>query len=470
MNGSGKKQLLVIGGGPGGYPAAIKAARLGADVTLVDRDGLGGTCLHRGCIPTKFMLKSARDYLTYRELAEACRERPSPPCMEDIKKKEGAVISQLAGGTASLLKQNGVRVISGTASFINPKTLRIEETGEIITPAAVIVATGSKSARLPLPGSDFPGVVDSDGLLKMKTVPASIAVVGGGYIGLEFAQIFNMLGAKVHVVELLPCVVATADEEASRAMHKILSDQGITIETEAQVREIRKDRNLLTLVYEKDGQGKEIGAEIVLLAGGRVPRTEGLGLDRAGISCGSSGNIQVNRFFETDVNGVYAVGDVTGGLMLAHKASAEGECAAVNALGTAYEAPYQAVPSVMYTFPEMATVGMTEKEAAGRYERLLVGRFPFAANGRAVLSGENRGFVKVIADAGSECIVGASIIGPEAGHLIGEIALAVEMEATLQDVAETVHAHPSFSEAVREAVMDARGEAIHIPPPRKRSQ
>lgn len=464
MNNNGKTHVLVIGGGPGGYPAAIKAAQLGADVTLVDRDGLGGTCLHRGCIPTKFLLKSAKDYAVYNAYAKKNNQTAAPPDAAELLKKKSSVVRQLTMGTGSLLKKNGVRVIAGTAVFEDKNTVVVKETGERIQPTATIIATGSRVIRPPIPGMDLTGVVDSDSILDLDRIPKSLVVIGGGYIGLEFSQIFNTLGAEVNVVEMLPGIIPTADAEAAQAMQKILTGTGISITTGSTVRKIETDPGGLCLTYEHNGEEKAVTAEMVLVAVGRAPQLEGLNIAAAGIRAEKNGTVTINAKCETGVAGIYAVGDVTGGLMLAHKASAEGECAAMNACGRSWELPYDVIPSVMYTFPEMASVGLTEEAAGQRHGELRIGRFPFAANGRAVLSGDANGFVKVIADAETDCIVGTTIIGPEAGHLIGEAALAIQMEATMEEVAETVHAHPTLSEAFREACLEAKGEAIHIPP------
>jgi len=460
-----RKNIVVIGGGPGGYPAAIKAAQLGADVTLIDRNGLGGTCLHRGCIPTKYLLKAAKEYETVVKYLKKSGGSDAPtPDLTEIMKEKLSIVDRLAGGTALLLKNNGVRVISGTATFVDPKQVRIEETGEVITGSAFIIATGSDSVTPPVDGIDSKGVFDSSKILELEKLPASLAVVGGGYIGLEFAQIYQMFGTQVTVIEMMPHILPEADMEVSSAVQKILSSHGVKIHTGARLKSINQAKKNLRLVYEKDQKTEEINAENVLVAVGRKPRIEGLGLESVGVRINDRGAIDVNAYLETSVPGIYAVGDVAGGMMLAHKATAEGETAAVNIISRPCEMSYSVVPSVMYTHPEMASVGLSEAEAKDKYGDILVGRFPLAANGRAVLSGARQGFVKVIAELETEIVVGAGFICPEAGHLVGEAALAIHMEATLDDIAETIHAHPTLSEAFREAALDAKGEAIHLPP------
>jgi dihydrolipoamide dehydrogenase len=459
-----KKNIVIIGGGPGGYPAAIKAAQLGADVTLIDRNGLGGTCLHRGCIPTKFFLKAAKENDTIVKFFKKI-DTPFPPVdVRTLMRQKAEIVGKLASGTAMLLNKNGVRVIAGTAGFADPKTIRVAETGETIGFSSAVFATGSESATLPVSGMDLEGVYDSGRILDIDHIPKNLAVIGGGYIGLEFAQIFQMFGAKVTVIEMMPHIMPGTDPEISTAMQKILNSHGIKIHTNAKLKKIQRNGPELSVNFEKGEAQETLNADAVLVAVGRKPRIDGLNLDRIGVRLDAKGAIAVNQFLETSVSGIYAVGDVAGGLMLAHKATAEGECAAVNIVEGPHEMSYAAVPSVMYTYPEMAAVGLTEAQAKEKYGEILVGRFPMAANGRAVLSGAQQGFVKVVAEMETEIIVGASFVCPEAGHLVGEATLAIQMEATLDEIAETIHAHPTLSEAFREAVLDAKGEAIHIPP------
>jgi len=321
-----KKHIVVIGGGPGGYPAAIKAAQLGADVTLIDRNGLGGTCLHRGCIPTKYLLKAAKEYETVVKYLKKSGGSDAPaPDLTTIMKEKLSIVDRLAGGTAMLLKNNGVRVISGTATFLDPKQIRIEETGEVITGSAFIIATGSDSVTPPVEGIDSKGVFDSSKILELEKMPASLAVVGGGYIGLEFAQIYQMFGTQVTVIEMMPHILPEADMEVSSAMQKILSSHGVKIHTGSRLKSINQVKKNLRLVYEKDQKTEEIDAENVLVAVGRKPRVEGLGLESVGVRINDRGAIDVNAYLETSVPGIYAVGDVAGGMMLAHKATAEGE-------------------------------------------------------------------------------------------------------------------------------------------------
>lgn len=455
--------IVVIGGGPGGYPAAIRAAQLGADVVLVEKGQIGGTCLHRGCIPTKFLLKAAREYQDHLRLHEEAGERIPGPDRIRIATRMGQVVEHLAKGTSSLLGKNGVRVVAGTASFVEPGVVRIAESGEILRASSFIVATGAGPSRPPLDGAELPGVVDSDGILALDTIPQTLAIIGGGVVGIEFAQIFRCLGTRVTVLEKLPSILATEDVDVSAVVLRTLTASGVDIHLSTSVTGISRKAGLLRVSFAQGEKSSHVDAEKVLLAVGRRPVLDDLGGDRIKLKL-QDGFVDVNDKLETNVRGVYAVGDVTGGLLLAHKAAMEGERAAENAAGVVRKLSYKAVPRVVYTSPEIASIGLTETEARCRFERLLVGRFPFSMNGRAVLEGLHLGFVKIIAEAETEAIVGVSIVGAHAADLIGEATLAVQLEATLEDLAETMHAHPTFSEALREAALDARSVAIHLPP------
>lgn len=458
-----EKEVVVVGGGPGGYPAAIKASQLGARVTLVEKKELGGTCLHCGCIPTKFLLKAAKEYALEAKRAEGALP---PVDWSFLVKQKNAMVAELAKGTRALLQKNNVKVVSGTARFEKPGLMRVLESGgEIRGSSAFILATGSENLWPPIEGRDLPGVLDSERILNLESLPKSLTVIGGGVIGVEFAQMFQRFGAQVTILELLPRILPYEDEDVSQLMLKLLGGFGIRIQVACRVLSIRPRDGGFAVAFESEKGAGEIVSEQVLVAAGRRPFHEKLGLKEIGLDAALGKPIPVNGRLETGVDGVFAVGDLVGGLMLAHKATAEGEVAACNAVGLRREMSYAAIPRVVYTDPEVASVGLSEKEARGKYGNgLLVGRFPFTANSRAVIEGTTRGFVKVLAEPKMQCIVGASIVGPQAGHLIGEFALAIQMEATLEDVVETVHAHPTLSEALREAVMDARGEAIHIPP------
>ena len=459
-------RVVVIGGGPGGYPAAIRAAQLGAQVTLLEKRELGGTCLHRGCIPTKFLLKTAKEYAFLSKHAGKGGKEPAPPAdLASWMKQKDQVVGELTKGTRSLLQKNNVRIVAGTGAFKDPQTVRVLETGEEIGGSAFILATGSENLWPPIEGKDLPGVLDSDGVLSIDALPRRLAIIGGGVIGLEFAQMFQRFGTQVSIIELLPRILPYEDEDVSALMLRLVGALGIQIHTSARVQAIRKVNGELKVVFQQEKGVGDVSADKVLVAAGRRPFHESLGLKEIGLDVSAGKPVQVNTSLQTQVPGVYAIGDLVGGLMLAHKATAEGEIAACNAAGLRKEMTYSAIPRVVYTDPEVASVGLPEAEARKKYgSELLVGKFRFAVSARAMIEGSSQGFVKVMAEPRMQCIVGASIVGAQAGHLIGELALAIQMEATLEDVAETVHAHPTLSEAIREAVLDARGEAIHLPP------
>lgn len=455
------RKITVIGAGPGGYPAAIRAAQLGLRVTLVESGGIGGTCLNRGCIPTKFLLKAAREY---RDIARHLRgAAPAPDLAGMIRRKE-EVVRQLSAGTSSLLARNGVRVVSGTASFAGRRTVRILESGELIEASAAIVASGSEPVRPPVEGINLPGVIDSDQALELSDLPGSLVIIGGGVIGVEFAQIFAMLGARVSILEALPRILFGEDEDVSAALQKALAAMGVAVRAPARVTGIAREGDGLAVSFDEEGKAWTLKADRVLVAAGRRPRLAGLGLEEIGVRTSSRGAIEVDDTLETAVAGLFAVGDAAGGLMLAHKASMEGERAAENIVGPKRTASYAAIPRVVYTSPEVACVGLRESEARERCGEVVAGRFPFSMSGRAVLEGAHQGFVKVVAEAETGCVLGVSIVGAQAGHLIGEAALAIRLEATLEDLVETVHPHPTLSEAIREAALDARGRAVHMPP------
>jgi len=458
------KRVVVIGGGPGGYPAAIRAAQLGLDVVLIDRGGLGGTCLHRGCIPTKLLLKETVDYRKAATFTSAgAGHSMPPPDVDGMMRRKAQVVDQLGRGTLGLLRKNGVRVVAGTASFLDPSRILVLETSEIFDSSAFIVATGSAPARLPVEGGDLPGVVDSDAALSIERVPRSVAIIGGGVIGVEFAQMFRNLGSAVTIVEMLPRLLASEDDDVSVALRGALESSGIAVRTGATVERIVMTPTGLRLEFREGGAVRRVDAGMVLVAVGRKPALESLSPGKAGLFL-ENGAVRVNARMETGVPGVYAVGDAVGGLMLAHKATMEGECAAQNAAGVPTVASYAAIPRVAYTDPEVACVGLTEAEARERHGDVRIGKFPFSMSGRAVLEGVTHGFAKVIAEGETGCVLGAAIVGCQAAQAIGEASLAVRLEATVGDLADLVHPHPTFSEALREAALDADGRAVHMPP------
>jgi len=451
--------VVVIGGGPGGYVAALRAAQLGAATAIVEKDRMGGTCLVRGCIPTKALLQSTELYT----LAKG--GKPFGLVTESIgfdwaaaQKRKTAVVDQLVKGVEGLLKAGGVTSYRG-AGRLAGKGL-VEVGGQIVNAKNVIVATGSGISRIPLKGAEL--TIDSDRILELPEVPARLAVIGGGVVGMEFAAMFAALGSKVTVLEMLPQVLPMVDADLVAAYGKHLAGLGGVINTNAKVEEVAKGKGGLQVRFSVGGEGGAVDADQVLLAVGRSPYTEGLGAEAAGVKL-ERGRVVVDEHLRTTADGVWAIGDVIGGIMLAHVASYEGVCAVENMVGGSSRTPdYHAVPNCVYTEPEIAHVGLGEKDAKDRGLDVKIGRFPFAASGRALTLGQSEGFVKVIADARSGKLLGAHIVGPRATDLIAEATLAVQNGLTLEELDLTIHAHPTLPESLLEAALAAQERAIHI--------
>ncbi len=459
------KSIVIIGGGPGGYVAAIRAGQLGAQVTLIEKDTLGGTCLNRGCIPTKALLESANVLAEIRDAGVfgISAEKVSIDFSAVAKRKE-AVVQQLVSGVNSLMKKNKIEVIKGTGTLIDSRTVGILETGDQINADNIIIATGSKPTTVPIKGIDEPGVITSDQALAIEKFPKSIIIIGGGVIGLEFAQIMHRMGSKVTIVEMMPQVLPTEDTEIANMLMDILKKEGMEIFTDVSVTSISGSQQGREVVSFTTGDGnnkQERVTEKVLLAVGRSPNTDDLGGDKLGLNV-DNGKLVVNERMETNIPGIYAIGDVIGGLMLAHVAMAEGKCAVENILGNDCQIDYQTVPRCVYTSPAVACVGLTEAKAKQDYGDIKIGRFPFRANGKALILNETAGMVKIIADAQYGQILGVHILGPQATELIAEAVLGMRMEVTFEDAASTIHAHPTLSEAMMEAFLDVSGSRIHL--------
>jgi dihydrolipoamide dehydrogenase len=462
----GTKQVLVIGGGPGGYIAAIRAAQLGAAVTLVEKGSLGGTCLNVGCMPTKVLLHTVE----VKEAIAGAKEigldvAEAAVNLEQLRKRKERVVRQLTGGVGMLLKANGVKVIKGIASFIEAQKVKVKLADggeEILTGDRIIIATGSTAVKLPIPGADLPGIWDSDMALEVKEVPERLLIIGGGVIGTEFANIFHGLGSKVTIIEMLPRILPPVDGELAASLTKEFQRRGIDIYTDSRLGRIEEQgRGYIATVAGPEGEFK-VEADRVLIAVGRRPYTEGLGLENTRIKT-DRGRILVDEYLETAEPGVFAIGDAIGGVMLAHVAFAEGERAAANALDEKEPMDYKVVPNCIFTQPEVAAVGLTEEQAREQGEEIVIGRFPFQANGKALIQQETRGMVKIIASAEYGEILGMHIMGPRATELILEGGLAIKMEATLEEIYGTIHPHPTVGEAIAEAALAAEKRALHIP-------
>jgi len=458
----GKMRITIIGGGTGGYPAAIRAARMGAEVTLIEKDLLGGVCLNRGCIPTKALLQTANVINTMRE-SEVFGVKCSGYTIDFdvVMNRKKMVSGQLSGGVKNLLKAKKVRVIEGTASLVDDKTVEITETGEKVTSDAILIAIGSKPAKIPIEGMDGPDVLNSNDVLEMKALPKSVVIIGGGVISCEFAKFLSTVGTDVTILELMPNIIPEMDVEVTSILRATLEASGIKIVTNATVKKITHKKGVNTVAYGLEGKDHTVKAEKIISTVGRKPDLDALNLSKLGVATGK-GAVIVNEYMETNIPGIYAAGDVTGGIMLAHVATAEGECAVRNAMGEVTRMSHRVVPSCIYTNPEIASVGLTEKQAAGIAD-IKVGRFPFRGNGKAMVMDKTEGMVKVISEKKYGEILGVHIIGPHATDMISEAVLGMSMEMTVEELAHAIHPHPTLSEAVMEAGQTLAGGCIHMP-------
>lgn len=459
-------KIAVIGGGPGGYVAAIRAAQLGAEVTLVERCHLGGTCLNEGCIPTKALLH-ATSYLGMTDDAAACGVDIKPRLdWRRTQTYKTGVVDQLVGGVTGLLKANGVTVIQAQATFTGPRTLELTSADEPKTTLgfdAAIIATGSVSAAPPIPGLDLPFCLDSSALLDITEVPQSLVIIGGGVIGVEMATVWARMDCKVTIIEMMDEILPLLDREMAALVRTSLESRGVDILTGAKVLSVQKSKGQAAVEVECADGLRTVSGQKVLVAIGRRPYVDGLGFGSVGIQS-ERGRVLVDACQRTNVEGIYAVGDCTGGSMLAHVASAQGEVAAAHIMGHAAAFDAKTVPSCVYCEPEMASVGLSEQQAQAQGLDYVVGRFPLAANGKSLLMG-GQGLVKLIAGRRYGQLLGMHMVGPQATELIVEGALALELEATLDELTDTIHAHPTVAEALREAALAAQGRAIHIPNP-----
>jgi dihydrolipoamide dehydrogenase len=455
-------RILIIGGGVAGYPAAIRASRLGAEVTLIERDAIGGTCLNWGCIPTKALLQSAS---VVRSMKSAdlfgIRCHGYDVDFGAVMSRKDAVVSRLTRGVGALLKARKINVVQGTATFVDSKTVQVNETGEKIRADAILIATGSKPCSIPVEGIDGPDVMDSKQVLSLTSLPASVVVIGGGVIGVEFAQFLAAMGTRVTILELMPGLVPGVDREVASLLEKRTIMSGIEVVTGAALRGIVRTGTENVVTYTVGDKTATASADKVILTVGRRPDFSLIDVDRLGVRH-ENGAIVVDGHMQTNIPGIYAAGDVVGGIMLAHLASAEGECAVKNILGNREAMSYKAVPSCIYTSPEVASVGLTEEKARQSHD-IRVGRFPFRANGKAVVLNDLEGMVKIISDGTSGEVLGVHIIGPHATDLIAEAVLGMHKKMTAGDFAHTIHPHPTLSEAIMEAAMTLTGGAIHVP-------
>jgi len=464
---SDKFQAVVIGGGPGGYVCAIRLAQLGLKTACIEsRGSLGGTCLNVGCIPSKSLLNLSEEFHKVKNLSnkgiEIGEVKLNLPKM--MKNKDKAV-TVLTKGVEFLLKKNKVTYFKGTGSFKSKNEISIRDNKNqetSIQADKVIIATGSVPASLSGIKFDEKVIVSSTGALEFEKVPKKMIVVGGGYIGLEMGSVWSRLGTEVHVVEFLDHITPGMDKEISDEFMKILKKQGINFHMQHKVEKIKKNNVGATiLTKDKDGKQKDFECDKVLISVGRKPNTNGLNLEKVGIELDEKKRVKTNKDFQTNLDNVYAIGDVIAGPMLAHKAEDEGIAVAEIIAGQSGHINYDTIPGVIYTTPEVASIGKTEEQLIEKNIKYKIGKFSFMANSRAKAIDDTEGFVKILADEKTDKVLGAHLIGPHAGELIGEIGVAMEFGASSEDIARTCHAHPTFSEAVKEAALSVDKRAIH---------
>ncbi|MFT3869611.1 MAG: dihydrolipoyl dehydrogenase [Nibricoccus sp.] len=458
--------VIVIGAGPGGYVCAFRAAQLGLNVALIEkRSALGGTCLNVGCIPSKALLHSTEQFAFAKTHAAEHGIKLGSVSFDvaTMLKKKDAVVTKLTGGIAALAKARKVTVITGTATFTSANTVEVRGEKDVsrLTAKNIVIATGSAPVELPFMKFDGETVVSSDHAIDFHAVPKRLVVVGGGAIGLELGSVWARLGSDVTVVEALPKIAATYDDDIVRNFTRLLQKQGLKIETGAKVTGIKSHGLISVLNAERDGKLLEFPAEKILVAVGRRPFTDGLALERAGVQLDEKKRIKVDDHLRTNVAGVWAIGDVVAGPMLAHKAEEDGVAVAEWIAGKAGHIDWDIVPAIVYTDPEVASVGLGEDAAKAKGIAVNVGKFNFAANGRAIAADATDGYVKIIADAKTDRILGAQILGRGAGELISEVVTHMVYGGSAEDLGRTIHAHPTMSEAVKEAGLAVSKSALH---------
>ena len=462
-----KFQAVVIGGGPGGYVCAIRLAQLGLKTACIEsRGSLGGTCLNVGCIPSKSLLNLSEEFHNAQSLSNKGIEIGEVKLnLSKMMKNKDKAVTILTKGVEFLLKKNKVTYFKGTGSFKSKNDIVIKDKDNketIIQTENTIIATGSVPVSLPGIEIDEKVIVSSTGALKLEQVPKKMVVVGGGYIGLEMGSVWSRLGSEVHVVEFLDHITPGMDKEISSEFMKILKKQGINFHMQHKVEKIKKNNNnAIVSTLNENGTKKDFECDVVLISVGRKPNTEGLNLQKIGVELDEKKRVKTDKNFKTNQNNIYAIGDVISGPMLAHKAEDEGIAVAENIAGQSGHVNYDTIPGVIYTSPEVASIGKTEEQLKDLKINYKIGKFSFMANSRAKAIDDTEGFVKILADEKTDKVLGAHLIGPHAGELIGEIGIAMEFGASSEDIARTCHAHPTFSEAVKEAALSVDKRAIH---------
>ncbi len=459
-----KFDLAVIGSGPGGYVAAIKGAQEGLKVCLIEKGLLGGTCLNVGCIPTKTLLANAQVFHKINHAAEYGIHIAGPISFDyaKMKTRKDAVVERMRKGLEMLMQTNGITVLRGQAEFLSPRELKVKgENNAIVYAEKTIIASGSEPLDIPAFPCDHKRVFNSTSILELTSLPKTLAIIGGGYIGCEFASLFCDLGVKVIVLEALPSIVMLQGKSVAETLTRAFAKKGIDVQANVMVEGIDQTASGLSIRL-KDKPA--LACDMALVSVGRKIVSSGLGIEKAGVAVNEKGMIAVNEKMETNVPGIYAIGDVTGKYMLAHVASHQGIIAAANAAGQSVTMHYNSVPAVIFTNPEIATVGMTLEQAQEAGYEAAIGKFPFQALGKSVASIETDGFAQIIIDRKTGQILGAQVVGHEASTLIAEMGLAIANELTVESVADTIHAHPTVAEAWLEAALLANDTPIHLPP------
>ena len=464
---SEKFQAVVIGGGPGGYVCAIRLAQLGLKTACIDSRGtLGGTCLNIGCIPSKSLLNLSEKFHEAKNFSNLGIEASDVKLnLQKMMQNKEKAVSVLTKGVEFLFKKNKITYFKGIGSFKSTNKISIldsKKVENIIETEKTIISTGSEPLALPKVDFDEKTIVSSTGALSLKTVPKKMLVVGGGYIGLEMGSVWSRLGTEVHVVEFLDHITPGMDNEISKEFLKILQKQGIKFHLEVKVENIiKKTKGVVVTTSNKEGKKLDFDCDVVLIAVGRKPNTKNLNLEKIGINLDSKKRIKVDKKYQTNIKNIFAIGDVIEGPMLAHKAEEEGISVAESIAGQAGHVNYDVIPGVVYTTPEVATVGKTEEQLKENQIAYKVGKFSFMANSRAKAINEAEGFVKILADSKTDKVLGVHMIGPHAGEMIAEMSLAMEFGASSEDIARTCHAHPTFSEAIKEAALAVDKRTIH---------